>query len=210
MIPWSLPHEQSSTARVQCSDRPCPLRRCHVMCGAQTESRFSLDLGVGIDVGVNGNVNSGAIGVLQGQAVAILPNPYGAVYGTGIDLRVGTGYWLNDASELRAVLTFQSADADLVRLGDLGPSSSLRAVFRLSERRARLRLSPLRDDAETRSERLRRRHARYRFHRQPQRPAGGAAGEPRRSTTPTSTTRPQRSRGGSMPACCSGSTSGST
>jgi hypothetical protein len=91
--------------------------------GAQTESRFSLDLGVGIDVGVNGNVNSGALGVLRGQAAAILPNPYGAVYGTGIDIRVGTGYWLNDASELRAVLTFQSADADLVRLGDLGPSA---------------------------------------------------------------------------------------
>ena len=90
---------------------------------AQTESRFSLDLGVGIDVGVNGNVNSGAIGLLQGQAVAILPNSYEAVYGTGIDIRVGTGYWLNDASELRAVLTFQSADADLVRLGDLGPSA---------------------------------------------------------------------------------------
>ena len=45
------------------------------------------------------------------------------MYGTGINLRVGTGYWLNDASELRAVLTFQSADADLVRLGDLGPSA---------------------------------------------------------------------------------------
>ena len=90
---------------------------------AQTESRFSLDLGVGIDVGVNGNVNSGAIGTLQGQAAAILPNPYGDVYGTGINIRVGTGYWLNDASELRAVLTFQSADADLVRLGDLGPST---------------------------------------------------------------------------------------
>jgi hypothetical protein len=90
---------------------------------AQTESRFSFDFGVGIDVGVNGNVNSGAIGTLQGQAAAILPNPYGAVYGTGIDLRVGTGYWLNDESELRAMLTFQSADADLVRLGDLGPSS---------------------------------------------------------------------------------------
>lgn len=91
--------------------------------GAQSESRFSLDLGVGVDVGVNGNVNSGAIGVLQGQAAAILPNPYGSVYGTGIDLRVGTGYWLNDASELRAMLTFQSADADLVRLGDVGASS---------------------------------------------------------------------------------------
>jgi hypothetical protein len=90
---------------------------------AQSESRFSLDLGVGIDVGVNGNVNSGAIGTLEGQAVAILPNSYGEVYGTGINLRGGVGYWLNDEAELRAVLTFQSADADLVRLGDLGPSS---------------------------------------------------------------------------------------
>jgi hypothetical protein len=90
---------------------------------AQTESRFSVDLGVGIDVGINGNVNSGAIGTLQNQAVAILPNPYGTVYGTGIDLRAGVGYWLNDESELRGVFTFQSADADLVRLGDLGSSS---------------------------------------------------------------------------------------
>jgi len=90
---------------------------------AQGESRFSLDLGVGIDVGVNGNVNSGAIGTLNGQAAAILPHPYGEVYGTGINLRIGAGYWLNDESELRGVLTFQSADADLVRLGDLGPSS---------------------------------------------------------------------------------------
>ena len=48
---------------------------------AQSESRFSLDLGVGIDVGVNGNVNSGAIGTLQGQSAAILPQPYGTVYG---------------------------------------------------------------------------------------------------------------------------------
>ena len=47
---------------------------------AQTQpapsSRFVVDLGVGIDVSVNGNVNSGAIGRLQGQAAAILPNPY--------------------------------------------------------------------------------------------------------------------------------------
>ena len=90
---------------------------------AQGESRFLLDLGVGIDVGVNGNVNSGAIGTLEGQAAAILPQSYGSVYGTGINLRGGVGYWLNDEAELRAVLTFQSADADLVRLGDIGTSS---------------------------------------------------------------------------------------
>ena len=87
------------------------------------ESRFSFDFGMGIDVSVNGNVNSGAIGRLDGQATAILPSPYGQVYGTGLHFLVGGGYALNDRSELRGTITFQSADADLVRLGDIGPSS---------------------------------------------------------------------------------------
>jgi hypothetical protein len=87
------------------------------------ESKWSLDLGIGVDPSINGNVNSGAIGTLQGQAAAILPNSFADVYGTGIQLRIGVGYSLNEESELRGVFTFQSADADLVRLGDLGPSS---------------------------------------------------------------------------------------
>jgi hypothetical protein len=91
--------------------------------GAMEGSRFVVELGAGIDVGINGNVNSGAIGRLQGQAAAILPNPYGEVYGTGIQLRVGLGYLMNETSELRGVIIFQSADADLVRMGDVGPSS---------------------------------------------------------------------------------------
>jgi hypothetical protein len=87
------------------------------------ESRWVLDFGVGVDPTINGNVNSGAIGVLQGQATAILPNAYGDVYGTGIQFNFGGGYVLSENSELRGMFTFQSADADLVRLGDIGPSS---------------------------------------------------------------------------------------
>ncbi|HZL93918.1 MAG TPA: outer membrane beta-barrel protein, partial [Vicinamibacterales bacterium] len=87
------------------------------------DSKFVLDLGVGLDKSINGNVNSGAIGSLQGQAAAILPQPYGDVYGTGLTFKFGGGYVLNPLSEVRAVFTLQSADANLVRLGDLGPSS---------------------------------------------------------------------------------------
>jgi hypothetical protein len=87
------------------------------------ESRWAIDVGLGLDLSVNGNVNSGAIGTLQGQTVAILPNPYGDVYGTGLHLRFGLGYMMDDVSELRGALTYQSADANLVRLGDFGPSS---------------------------------------------------------------------------------------
>ena len=87
------------------------------------ESKFVLDLGVGLDKSINGNVNSGAIGRLNGQAAAILPQPYGDVYGTGLTFKFGGGYVLKPDSEIRAVFTLQSADANLVRLGDLGPSS---------------------------------------------------------------------------------------
>ena len=86
-------------------------------------SRWVADVAVGISPSINGNINSGAIGSLQGQAAAILPNTYGHVYGTGLDLRFGAGFKLNDVSELRGVFIYQSADADLVRLGDVGPSS---------------------------------------------------------------------------------------
>lgn len=86
-------------------------------------SRWVVDVGVGIDPTVNGNVNSGAIGTLQGQATAILPQPYGDVYGTGTHLKFGGGYALNADSELRGTFTWQAADANLVRLGDIGPSS---------------------------------------------------------------------------------------
>ena len=90
---------------------------------APQDTRWALDFGVGIDFGINGNVNSGAIGRLNGQAAAILPNTYGDVYGTGIQFRIGGAYALDETSEVRGVFMLQSADADLVRLGDLGPSS---------------------------------------------------------------------------------------
>jgi hypothetical protein len=102
-----------------------PPDKSQVVLQAQSadQSRFVLDLGLGIDISVNGNVNSGAIGRVQGQAAAILPNPYGDVYGTGLHFKFGGGYALNEESELRGVFTYQSADANLVRLGDVGPSS---------------------------------------------------------------------------------------
>jgi len=86
-------------------------------------SRWFLDFGFGVAPTVNGNVSSGAIGILQGQTAAFLPQSYGDVYGTGIDWRVGGGYKLDDKSEARVMFIWQSADADLVRLGDIGPSS---------------------------------------------------------------------------------------
>jgi hypothetical protein len=87
------------------------------------EGKWTFDVGTGINLSVNGNVNSGAIGTLQGQAAAILPNRYGDVFGTGVEFRFGGGYKLNKDSELRGMFIYQSADADLVRLGDVGPSS---------------------------------------------------------------------------------------
>jgi hypothetical protein len=93
-----------------------------VVAQTMNESRWAVDFALGIDSSINGNVNSGAIGVIDGQTAAILPSTYGDVYGAGIQLRFGGGYMLEEVSELRGVFIFQSADADLVRLGEVGPS----------------------------------------------------------------------------------------
>src|SRR5215471_11007887 len=93
----------------------CALLASAATAGAQNQTRdsaFVVDLGIGIAPSINGNVNSGAIGTLNGQAAAILPNSYGHVYGTGLDFRFGGGYRLDDASELRGTFSYQTADAD--------------------------------------------------------------------------------------------------
>jgi opacity protein-like surface antigen len=90
---------------------------------APREKRWSVDFGIGWDNTISGNVNSGAIGVLNNQTVVILKNTYADVYGTGLNMRFGGGYMLDDVSELKLTFTFQSLDADLTRLGDIGVSN---------------------------------------------------------------------------------------
>ena len=84
------------------------------------ERRWSFDFGMGWDLNLSGNINSGGIGVLQEQAVVILPNRYEDVYGVGLHLRFGGGYKLDNLSEIRAVVTYQSLASDLTFLGDIG------------------------------------------------------------------------------------------
>jgi hypothetical protein len=81
---------------------------------------WSVDFGIGWDNTISGNINSGAIGTLNNQSVVILKNTYADVYGTGLHLRFGGGFEFRDNSEVRLTFTFQSLDADLTRMGDLG------------------------------------------------------------------------------------------
>src|SRR4029078_4975299 len=62
---------------------------------ARSASPWLVAFGCGIAPSINGNISSGAIGTLQGQTTAVLPQSYGAVYGTGLDIRFGGGYMLN-------------------------------------------------------------------------------------------------------------------
>jgi hypothetical protein len=58
----------------------------------------------------------------NGRETVILKNSYEDVYGTGLHLRFGGGYMIDEVSEVRATFTLQSLDADLVPMGDLGVS----------------------------------------------------------------------------------------
>ena len=86
------------------------------------ESPWSAEFAIGFDNSIGGNINSSAIGRLNNQAVVITKNRYEDVYGTGLSIRFGGGYMLNDSSELKVTFTFQSLDADLTPMGDYGAS----------------------------------------------------------------------------------------
>jgi hypothetical protein len=90
---------------------------------ARPDHPWVVDFGMGWDKSISGNINSGAIGTLNGQAVVILKNTYEDVYGTGLHIRFGGGYMLTEDSMLKLTFTFQSTGADLTRMGDIGVSN---------------------------------------------------------------------------------------
>jgi hypothetical protein len=85
--------------------------------------RWSVEFGLGFDNSMSGNINSSGVGNINNQAVVITKNQYEEVYGTGLHMRFGGGYMLDDLTEVRATFTLQSLDADLTRMGDIGASS---------------------------------------------------------------------------------------
>ena len=89
---------------------------------AASDSRWSVEAAIGFDNSISGNINSSAIGTIENQAVVITKNTYEDVYGTGLHLRFGGGYMLSEDTEARATFTFQSLDADLAPMGDIGIS----------------------------------------------------------------------------------------
>ena len=80
------------------------------------------EFAIGWDNSISGNINSSGMGVLNNTAVVITKNRYEDVYGTGLNVRFGGGYMLDDSTELRATFTIQSLDADLTPMGDFGAS----------------------------------------------------------------------------------------
>ena len=88
------------------------------------DARWTFDVGVGWDNGLAGHINSSGIGEINGQAVVVTSNTYDVVYGTGLNLRFGGGYFFNDVTEVTGMFTFQSLDADQVTpMGDIGVSN---------------------------------------------------------------------------------------
>lgn len=86
------------------------------------DTPWSVEFGIGWDNSISGNINSSGIGTLNNQAVVITKNSYDDVYGTGLHIRFGGGYLIDEITEFRATFTFQSLDADLTEMGDIGAS----------------------------------------------------------------------------------------
>ena len=172
-----LPETASEGAIEELRITLVPVPRTQAQPAPASDYRWSVDVGIGFDNSISGNINSGAIGTLNGQAVVFTKNTYEDVYGTGFHLRFGGGYMLNEDTEVRACFTYQSLGADLARMGDIGLSNLYGQyddykTFGLDfgyRRYSRAALGPR--DA------VRGGYARHRVHQRDRRPARGAAGE---------------------------------
>ena len=111
---------------------------------APKDTPWSAEFAIGWDNSISGNINSSGIGTLNGQTVVVTKNTYDDVYGTGLHIRFGGGYLLDDFTEVRATFSFQSLDADLAPMGDIGDVAPVRAVRRLPELRSRCRVAAVR------------------------------------------------------------------
>jgi hypothetical protein len=89
-----------------------------------SDSPWRVEVGIGWDNGISGNINSSGIGEINNQVTVVTANSYEDVYGTGLHLRFGGAYALNPATEVVGAFTFQSLDADQVTpMGDIGVSN---------------------------------------------------------------------------------------
>ena len=87
------------------------------------ESRWNVEFGIGWDNSISGNINSSAFGRINDLPVVITKNTYEDVYGTGLYMRFGGGYMLDETTEVRAIFTLQSLDADLTTMGEIGAAN---------------------------------------------------------------------------------------
>jgi opacity protein-like surface antigen len=89
---------------------------------------WSVEVNVGWDFPVSGNILSAAIGRVFDQSTVIDAQSYGDVYGTGVTYGFGAGYMLDERDEVRGSLAFQSVSADLQQIGTSG-NAPLYATF---------------------------------------------------------------------------------
>jgi len=89
----------------------------HAQAQTPSQETWSVEGDVGWDVPVSGNILSAAIGRAFDQATIINSQSYGDIYGTGVRWGFGVGYRLDDRSEVRGSLTFQSVSSDLKQIG---------------------------------------------------------------------------------------------
>lgn len=97
--------------------------------GTQPTTPWSLDVGIGWDTSISGDVLAGSIGTIENRPTVIVDRSWDDVYGTGVHFRIGAGYELDERSELRVNFRYQSTGAnDVVEVGNIA-GQTLFATF---------------------------------------------------------------------------------
>ena len=85
---------------------------------AQTEdSSWNAEVSVGWDLSLSGDFLAASIGTLNGLPAIIESQPFGDVFGNGLQFQFSGGYMVDEINEVRGQVSYQRVGADVTTLG---------------------------------------------------------------------------------------------
>jgi hypothetical protein len=85
---------------------------------AQTEdSSWNAEVSLGWDISLSGDFLAASIGTLNGLPAIIDSQPFGDVFGNGLQFQFSGGYMVDEINEVRAQVSYQRVGADVTALG---------------------------------------------------------------------------------------------
>jgi hypothetical protein len=81
------------------------------------DSSWNAEVSLGWDISLSGDFLAASIGTLNGLPAIVDSQPFGDVFGNGLQVQFSGGYMVDEINEVRAQVSYQRVGADVTTLG---------------------------------------------------------------------------------------------